>query len=272
MYYVALLNDLFTHMTLFQFKINLFFITKKKCFDKDRRGTNFHSDDEICSSFLFSSSRWPKSDVTMIVGHDNTTEIGTLLLCRFHSECGRLKKKDKQNFIEELFVALDSRKQDANRSCGSSGKPEYSVEVKQLMHTSNISPRNSKGVIWLRGDTKWYLFYIGTKDGEAKSTFYSPPVPGGKFRLPNEMIDKYPILQRCILTKCLSAVLIQQLQKDKITNMHISPQAVRLELEQIEKTIQTFIASTTGKKIIGNWESAFFNFFARLSNPLLPPT
>ena len=38
-------------------------------------------------------------------------------------------------------------------------------------------------------------------------------------------------------------------QKDKITNMHISPQAVRLEIEQIEKTIQTFIASTTGKKM-----------------------
>ena len=42
------------------------------------------------------------------------------------------------------------------------------------MKTHNSIPRCSKGAVWLKdkSDLKWHLFYLGTKDGDLKYTYY----------------------------------------------------------------------------------------------------
>ena len=55
---------------------------------------------------------------------------------------------------------------------------------------------------------KLYIFYIGTKDGELKHTYYTNPQPGGSFLMPTLLLEKYPFLVDFASTKPTAALLL----------------------------------------------------------------
>ena len=103
------------------------------------------------------------------------------------------------------------------------------------MKTHNSSPRCSKGVVWLKdkSDLKWHLFYLGTKDGDLKYTYYTTPRPGGSFLMPPDKFETYHFLQDFASTKALAAIIVTKLESNPerpFPNLRICPIAVAEEL------------------------------------------
>jgi hypothetical protein len=111
-------------------------------------------------------------------------------------------------------------------------------------------PRNGKGTVWVRGIDTWYLYYIGTYDGQLKTCKYTNPVPGGSFRFDNLSIEKFPFISEFISIKPITALIINALQDRMLKkpgfNVQITPQAVRAELLNIAETRQVIQCSHSG--------------------------
>ena len=124
------------------------------------------------------------------------------------------------------------------------------------MKTHNSSPRCSKGVVWLKdkSELKWHLFYVGTKDGELKYTYYTTPRPGGSFLMPPDKFETYHFLQDFASTKALAAIIVTELESTPgipFPNLRICPIAVEEELANATASrafLKAFIKEDTAPK------------------------
>ena len=115
-------------------------------------------------------------------------------------------------------------------------------ELLILLQSHNSSPRCSKGTVFLRDrdNLKWHLFYLGTKDGAAKYTYYTNPVPGGSFKMPSKLLQKYDCLRDFASIRPMAALVLEAVRrnikqtKPKIPIHTVCPIAVEQELKYIE--------------------------------------
>ena len=215
-------------------------------FNEARKAQNDPSADELKKSYLFSEEhstrKGSKHDITLILGSDEDSSYASILLCRFHKFDAKLKMKQKENLLNDLWEALKSKKFECRRSGGSSGiitKSSCNI-IHNLIRQPGSCPRNGHGSIWLEGIDTWYLYYIGTYDGEAKRCLYTNPVPGGSFKLGHKSLGKYRFLIPFISTKPITALIVnaisQKLMKNENFKVRITPQAIEAELKNIEET------------------------------------
>ena len=219
--------------------VRVYYIPKVQKETVKMKGSNEISDCEVRSSFYFNSKLVPKHvDVSLLIGYDNTKEdTASILLCRFHkmNPSFKLKKQNSKSLLKDLQNELKNDGLERRRVGGSSGKIGFTKEMKLLMKTHNSSPRCSKGVVWLKdkSDLKWHLFYLGTKDGDLKYTYYTTPRPGGSFLMPPDKFETYHFLQDFASTKALAAIIVTKLESNPerpFPNLRICPIAVAEEL------------------------------------------
>ena len=88
------------------------------------------------------------------------------------------------------------------------------------MSPHNVAPRCSTGVVYLRSkcSLKFHIFYICTKDGKVKCTYYTTPQTGGSFDMTEALIDKYFFLLDFATTKPLAATIMNELSHQNLLN------------------------------------------------------
>ena len=128
------------------------------------KGRNDISEEEVKSSYYFNDSSIA-FDATMIIGHNAGSANGSLLLCRFNKLSPLLRKKQKQTtnkLLIDLMKELKNNGLERRRTGGSSGLTQYTKELKVMLKTNNISPRCSKGTIYIKSKSNLvsYTFYI----------------------------------------------------------------------------------------------------------------
>ena len=216
-------------------------INVKHEFDADRKGTNNPSLAELERGYLFSGTG-PRvkrfvPDITLIIGSDNGSKYGSILLCRFHKFQANLTTIEKTQLLSTAWNALDNRKHECRRTGGSSGiiTTESASNIRKLMSISGSAPRCGLGTIWIQGTHTWFLYYMGTLEGVVKTCKYTNPVPGGSFRLlRNEPIQSLSFLKMFISTKPLTAAIVVAI-KERL-GILVTPQAVNAELKNMEET------------------------------------
>lgn len=186
--------------------------------------------DKYCSNLENNSSI--KIDVIILVTQKNEHGLQNLLLMRYFCfPIRQFNNEKKQWLFLKLFGDLKSKNNglERTRTGGSSGNTEYNKELFQLMKTCNSSPRFSSGVIWLRQQKFWKIFYRGTKDGLVKSFKYCAPKIGGQFDLDITLLTKYTFFREFLSTKPYSAVIIEALSLKRC----VSPVAINEELKKM---------------------------------------
>ena len=148
-----------------QYNVLVIHIKACQVFDHDRKGTNHPTADELRRSYLFSgvgpktkdSNNQNKRDITLIIGSDDGSDYGSILLCRFHKFDANLNEVQKEALLSSTWDALNSRKFECRRTGGSSGtiSLQSSKSIKKLIKTPGSSPRNGHGSIWIQGTDTW---------------------------------------------------------------------------------------------------------------------
>ena len=161
--------------------------------------------------------------------------------------------------FDKAWDLLGTNKFECRRTGGSSGFIADNV-IRKFMHNSGSTPRNGKGAVWIKGSDTWFVYYIGTYDGDPKSCKYTNPVPGGSFFFPTESLGDFPFLTHFISTKPISALIIVQLQKKlyktRDFKVKITPHAVSEELRNIAETSAIVSAHNTKSELPLDLESA----------------
>lgn len=235
-----------TSFFCYQFKVKVYFIPKIQECDESLKASNKASDELVKECFYFDPDDSSDGvDVTMLVGYDHIKSsdgggVRSVLLCQLGNEMFRYNCGSSdifcQDLLKDLMCALSNNGLERRRTGGSSGKLTYSNHLKQLMETPNSTPRCSNGALWLhRKDEKWHVIYINTTEGEAKETFYTNPVPGGKFVMKGELLQKYKLLQKFVLSKPYAALIIHAVEKN-LPSWRFSPESVDAEIENIRCT------------------------------------
>lgn len=211
------------------------------------KGRNDITDEEVRGSVYLKPPPDNRIDVSLVVGYGAPSNDGNLLLCRFHRMTPNISKKKKQNtrvLLQDLQEQLKNNGLERRRAGGSSGEVNYSKELHILLQSHNSSPRCSKGTVFLRDrdNLKWHLFYLGTKDGGVKYSYYTNPVPGGSFKMPSKLLQKYDCLREFASIRPMAALVLEAVQrniqhtKTKIPVNTVCPVAVEQELKYIENT------------------------------------
>ena len=204
---------------------------------------------ELKEGYLFENAGPFKddTDITLIIGSDGIGTHASILLCRFHKLDPNLNKRERRELFCTVWGSLNLRKFECRRSGGSSGLilDEPTNLMKKFMSDHGASPRSGKGSVWIQGRDTWYLYYIGTMDGQLKRFKYTNPVPGGKFQFKSFHLEQYTFLNDFLSVKPLTALIIEAIQgivmnKDGF-RVRITPQAVAMELSTIMK-IQTSLS------------------------------
>ena len=204
---------------------------------------------ELKEGYLFENAGPFKddTDITLIIGSDGIGTHASILLCRFHKLDPNLNKRERRELFCTVWGSLNLRKFECRRSGGSSGLilDDPTNLMKKFMSDHGASPRSGKGSVWIQGRDTWYLYYIGTMDGQLKRFKYTNPVPGGKFQFKSFHLEQYTFLNDFLSVKPLTALIIEAIQgivmnKDGF-RVRITPQAVAMELSTIMK-IQTSLS------------------------------
>ena len=243
---------------ILQKKVRVYYVPKVQDVDSKLRGCNKISAHDLSSSYYFDASLGVSNDidVTVVIGIDSmdkSESFGSILLMRFHKLRPSFTKKNTDGCTKTFFTTLRNELSNGGlerrRVGGSSGKITYSRDVKLLLATPNSTPRCSSGAVWLRdkSDLKWHVFYLGTKDGEQKYTYYTTPRQGGSFNMPPELYSTYPFLMDFASTKPLAANILIALQeslkhKANIPNVNVCP-ATNSPFSEILGLIIFFIKS-----------------------------
>ena len=238
--------------------MRVYYVPKVQDVDSKLRGCNKISAHDLSSSYYFDASLGVSNDidVTVVIGIDSmdkSESFGSILLMRFHKLRPSFTKKNTDGCTKTFFTTLQNELSNGGlerrRVGGSSGKITYSRDVKLLLATPNSTPRCSSGAVWLRdkSDLKWHVFYLGTKDGEQKYTYYTTPRQGGSFNMPPELYSTYPFLMDFASTKPLAANILIALQeslkhKANIPNVNVCPVAVDEEIKNMKAT-RSFVLS-----------------------------
>ena len=95
-----------------------------------------------------------------------------------------------------MFSQLPNKGIERRRRGGSSEYATYDLLLKQLMATSNSTPRCSTGVIWLldRDLLRFHTFYMDTSVCEMKQFIYTTPRMGGSFQMQSSLIEESDLL------------------------------------------------------------------------------
>ena len=220
--------------------------------------------------FYFDSSN-TSEDVSIIIGTEGNENASSLLLCRFNKfnpMHGMKRELTPNNLFLSLYKSLSNNGIERQRTGGSSGYLQFSDELRRLLATSNSTPRCSKGSVWLRShdNLKWFIFYIGTRDGETKQTYYTNPRPGGSFNIDPQLLKRYQCLRHFASTKAIAALLLCELTKDPdIMKYPVCPTAVASELQHIEHTrhyIKTLTAEKHGVLKGTEIETLFYQYYS----------
>lgn len=226
------------------------FVHKTNNIDDNLKGTEIPKDSSISSSmYLDLDSLAGDAFATVVLGlDDDNKDTASVLCCRFHSLKAQDSERQAKEVLKDMKDQLKNNGLERRRTGGSSGKLRMgSKELKLLLHTENSSPRNSKGVIWLRSkdSLKLHIYYIGTKLKEetdvtkCKYTYYSTPRPGGSFQMKETMFKKHPWLQTFCRTKPLAALVMKGIEKhlekkNDLPNLSIISEACDEELQNME--------------------------------------
>ena len=95
------------------------------------------------------------------------------------------------------------------------------------MHSNKNFPRRSKGIKFVKTETKWLCYYIGARGKSRKGVKwggYCQPRKGGSFFLPTDLIAKYNCIQAFIKAKIDTALLLRDLKEDY--GIMVQPKAV----------------------------------------------
>ena len=72
------------------------------------------------------------------------------------------------NLYDEIDKVLNERNgndgYEYKRTGGSGGKTEYSPDLLKWMHSNKKIPRRSKGIKFVKTETKWLCYYIGARE------------------------------------------------------------------------------------------------------------
>ena len=224
-----------------KYSVDITFV--EKCNQKlvYEKGSNNINADEVKQSFLYTTES-VDTDVSIIVGHDGESDYGSILLFRFNKMQPSFSRRGKQTvykFYGEIKSLLKNNGLERRREGGSSGITGYTRELKILMSTPNFSPRCGKGTVLLKhkNNLKWHVFYVGTKDGSPKYTYYTQPQFGGTFSMPSNILQKYSFFIDFASTKPLTALIIQKIQEQNLFPIkYISPLSCKNEIENINNT------------------------------------
>lgn len=257
---------------------------KKNNIEDNLKGNEIPSDSSITSStFLDLDAVAGKAFATVVLGlDDDNKDTASVLCCRFHSFKGQLHDKQVKTVLKDMQDQLRNNGLERRRTGGSSGKLRMnSKELKLLLKTENSSPRNSKGVIWLRSkdSLKLHIYYIGTKLDKndltsCKYTYYSTPRPGGSFKMKHEMFHKHSWLHAFCRTKPLAAIIMkgieEQLKKrNDLPDLYIISEACDEELQNMEaarffiqKEFEKNLPKLPPKMVEGHLRNIFWIFYS----------
>ena len=218
------------------YKCAIFYVPKRTDTVRDKyltttfKGRNDISHDEVRKFYYFQDNDPVKTefDVTLIIGYEIGCTVGSVLLMRFNPSCNLVIPKfsnthEKVEFEQRLFSNLLPKLNgiERKRTGGSSGQFRYSKELMTLLHTTNLTPRNSKGVVWLRAknDLGIHAFWIETKSlslrPSVRHCFYSTPRRGGSFYMDDAILNdrRYQFLLDFVLVKPLGAIIIDAIHQ-----------------------------------------------------------
>ena len=239
-----------------QYNIRIITIQKKNCITTKNRASNMPSATELEQGYLFSGAGpFKVPDVTFILGTDVDGSYASILLCRFHKFVPNLTSTQKRHLFQDAWNSLGANKFECRRSGGSSGFITESVDnvILKFMNYSGSTPRNGKGAVWIKGSETWFIYYIGTYDGDPKRCKYTNPVPGGSFLLKSKYLKAHPILNEFISIKPISALIISTIQpillKKENFKFLITPQAVSEETRNIAETTDIISAFKSGTEL-----------------------
>ena len=211
-------------------------------------GSNTLSDEQVAGGFVFEPD--PSSDVSVIVGPKENGR-SCLVLCRFHKlKYPTISKSVQESLYDELAkIAGNGKFLEHKRKGGSCGKPRYDQEFMEMLGTDALFPRPSKHVIVVKRKKGWAGYYVtpfcSKKDPNdpnhpyrVTKFEYAPPVRGGSFRMPTQLIVNYPFLHEFAEKKLIAARIIQHLEalpkkglSSKVKfNTIVAPAACRNEL------------------------------------------
>ncbi len=154
-----------------------------------------------------------------------------------------------------MWNSLGVNKFECRRSGGSSGFITDTEDnlILKFMKYSGSMPRNGTGAVWIKGSKTWFVYYIGTYDGDPKRCKYTNPVPGGSFHLKSKLLVSHPMLQDFISIKPISALIISALQpklmKKENFKVLITPQAVSEEIRNIAETSDIISSYMSGTEL-----------------------
>ena len=119
----------------------------------ETKGCNKIAKEKI-NSYYFFDEKEVNHDVTIILGlkeiRNHCDEDLHLLHMRFHKYTpvlSRKKKQTVQKFYNDLRKVLKNDGLERRRRGGSSGFVSYHHNLKKMMKSHNVSPRNSKGIV-----------------------------------------------------------------------------------------------------------------------------
>ena len=204
---------------------------------------------ELKEGYLFKKAGPFKDnpDITLIIGSDGIGTHASILLCRFHKLDPNLNNRERRELLCTVWGSLNSKKFECRRSGGSSGLilDEHTNLIKKFMSDHGTCPRSGKGSVWIQGRDTWFLYYIGTMDGEIKKFKYTNPVPGGKFQFKAFHLEQFRFLNDFLSVKPKTALIIEAIQgiimNKEGFRVDITPQAVATELATITN-IQTSLS------------------------------
>ena len=229
--------------------IQVVFVHKQNIIEDNLKGNETPKDSSISSStYLDLDSLAGDAFATVVLGLDDMNkDTASVLCCRFHSFKAQYTEKQAKEILKDMQDQLKNNGLERRRTGGSSGKLRMgSKELKLLLHTENSSPRNSKGVIWLRSkdSLKLHIYYIGTKLNKqnvtsCKYTYYSTPRPGGSFKMKHDMFKKHSWLQTFCRTKPLAALIMKGIEehlekREDLPTLSIISEACDEEIKNME--------------------------------------
>ena len=144
-------NNLFVFIVI-QFNVLIYLIPFIGIDKNETKGCNKITKGKISSYYLFDENE-VAHDVTIILGlkemRNLCNEDVHLLHMRFHKYTpvlSRKKKQTVQKLYNDLRKVLKNDGLERRRRGGSSGFVSYNENLKKMMKSHNVSPRNSKGI------------------------------------------------------------------------------------------------------------------------------
>ena len=201
-------------------------------------------------------------DVTILIGNFRQSEsIHPKMLCMKFGKMikGSLSDKDA-HAMYACFQHVSGRAGfEIRRKDGSSGftSPQSDVNLMAVLHHLHSAiPRKIWGTFILRTKLEYIIFYKRANPSEKNKAewthvWYSPPLNGGKFKMPKSLIEKYPTIGEFCYQKMLAVTIMDAINTHRMNEM-LSPIALaetQNELANIKKARLVFDCESTSNML-----------------------